>query len=83
MVEPSGQVTTSVTCVVRVNPPPDPVMVSVKVPVGVPERVLTLSVDDPPVAGFGEKLAVVAPGRPPMLRDTPLAKPFKGLMVIV
>jgi hypothetical protein len=57
-------------------------MVSVKVPLGPDDDVLTLSVDVP-VAGFGENVTVEPDGWPPRLRVTDPEKLLDGLTVTV
>ena len=68
---PAG-LTTKVTVVVCVRLPLVPVIVSVKVPVGVFELVETLIVllPEPPVTGFGLNVALTPDGRPLALRVT-------------
>ena len=59
-----------------------PVMVSVKVPLGPDDDVLTLSVDVP-VAGLGENVTVEPDGWPLRLRVTDPEKPLDGVTVTV
>ena len=77
--------TIKVTVVVWVSEPLVPVMVSVYVPVGVVELVVTLMVllPEPPVMGFGLNEALAPEGSPPTLRLTLPVKPPVGLTVAV
>ena len=75
-------VTVRLTVVVCVKDPDTPVMVTVEVPVGVPEgtvRVKVLVV----VAGFGEKPAVTPLGIPAAVSWTLPLKPLTGVIVMV
>jgi len=79
----AGWFTVRLIGVVRVNPPPDPVTVTVAAPrVAVldAERVRTLLL---PVAGFALKLAVTPVGNPPALIVTLPVKPPVRVIVIV
>ena len=77
--------TNSMTVVVRVKPPPVPVIVSVLFPAGVLELVVTCSVllPDPPLIGFGLNVALAPDGNPLTLRVTLLLKPPDGVSVTV
>jgi hypothetical protein len=75
--------TTSVTLVGWLREPLVPVMLIVKVPVGVVVAVLTVRVDVVPVAGLGLKLAVTPGGRVPTLRVTAPLKPLVRVIVMV
>jgi hypothetical protein len=77
--------TTKVTVVVWLSEPLVPVMVSVKVPVGVLELVVTLMVlvPEPPLIGFGLNEALAPEGSPLALNVTLAVKPLSGVTVTV
>jgi len=61
--ERGGGCTTRVTCVCLVNPPPEPVIVNVYVPVGVEEEVFIVRVDvNVGIPDDGENEYVVSDG---------------------
>ena len=61
-----------------------PVTVSVYVPAGVLDEVVTVSVELPePVTEVGLKVPLAPVGKPLTLNDTLLLKPLMGLMVVV
>ena len=62
--------------------PPTPVTVKMKVPFGVDERTVKVSVVDV-FAGFGPKVLVVSDGKPATENVTSELKPFSGLIVTV
>src|SRR5262249_59231922 len=70
-----SEVTTRVAGAVLVRLPLTPLIVSAKVPAGVLVLVVTVSVDEVPDAGLGEKLVAAAAGRPVRLRVTAPARP--------
>jgi len=76
-----SEVTTRVAGVVLVRLPLTPLIVSPKVPAGVLVLVVTVSVDEVPDAGLGEKLPAAPAGRPVRLRVTAPAKPPVGVIV--
>src|SRR5262249_12067560 len=78
-----SEVTTRVAGAVLVRVPLTPLIVSAKVPAGVLVLVVTVSVDEVPVAGLGEKLAAAAAGRPVRLRVTEPAKAPVRVIVTV
>jgi len=71
----AGGVTTSVPLAVRVKLPLTPVTVSAKLPVGVLGLVVTVRVEEVPVAGLGLRLPLAPTGRPLTLRLTEPEKP--------
>jgi len=73
--------TTRITDVVRVNPPPVPVIVKGYVPTAVDRAVVTVNVDEVPVAGFGANDPAAPAGSPLTDKFTLSAKP--PLLVIV
>ena len=75
MLKSGAAVTMSVTDVVWVKLPLTPVMVTVKLPVGVVVAVVTVTVEESPEAGFGLKLSVAPAGNPAALKVTSPAKP--------
>jgi hypothetical protein len=76
MLKSGAAVTMSVTDVVWVKLPLTPVMVTVKLPVGVVVAVVTVTIEEmSPEAGFGLKLAVAPAGNPAALKVTSPAKP--------
>lgn len=80
----SGPETTKVTDVEFVSEPEVPVIVTVELPVGVPEAVVTVIVEVPDVVmEAGEKEAVAPAGRPDALRVTALVKPASAPTVTV
>ncbi len=67
---------------VLVIPPPDPVIVNVRLPDAPPlELVVTLSVElpSPPATDVGVNVAVALGGKPETLKLTLALKPFFGL----
>jgi len=78
-----SEVTTRVAGAVLVRLPLTPLIVSAKVPAGVLVLVVTVSVEEVPDAGLGEKLAAAPAGRPVRLRVTAPAKPPVRVMVTV
>src|SRR5262245_62860622 len=78
-----SEVTTRVARAVLVRLPLTPLIVSAKVPAGVLVLVVTVSVDEVPDAGLGEKLAAAPAGRPVKLRVTAPAKPPVWVIVTV
>jgi hypothetical protein len=68
---------------VIVGLPPVPVTVKVYVPFATVRSALTVKVDDPPDAGFGEKLPVAPAGKPLTDMETGELKPFVGVIVTV
>ena len=62
--------------------PPTPVTVKMKVPLGVDESTVKVSVVDV-IAGFGLKVSVVPDGKPVTENVTAELKPFTGLIVTV
>jgi|SRR6516162_3655874 hypothetical protein len=77
--------TTRVTVVEWVNPPPVPVIVSVYVPAGVLELVLTFIalLPEPPAIGLVPNVALAPEGNPVTLNVTLLVKPPEGFTVTV
>jgi hypothetical protein len=75
--------TTSVTVVVLVSDPDVPLIVMTDEPVGVEEEVVTVSVDDAPLAELGLKVADDAAGAPLELNATVPVKPPVRLMLTV
>ena len=63
------------TEVVRVKLPLAPVMVNTKLPVGVVVAVVTVSVEDAPVAGLGLKVAFAPPGGSLTVKETAPVNP--------
>jgi len=78
---PHRATTMSVTDAVRVTAPLVPVIVTAYVPTGVDLSVVTVKVDELPVAGFGANVPAAPAGSPPTDRLTASAKP--PLLVIV
>jgi hypothetical protein len=79
----AGAVTVSVTLVVRLSVPLVPVIVSGYEPAGVVVAVVTVSVDDAAVAGFGLYADVAPAGSPVVLSVTAPVKPPTRLMLTV
>lgn len=75
-------VTASVTDVVCDKLPLAPVMVTVKLPIGVVVAVVTVSVEELPVVVFGLKLAVAPVGNPEALKSTVTAKPLREIFTV-
>src|SRR5687767_6393121 len=68
---------------VRVSAPPVPVTVNAYVPLAVEDEMVSVSDDEPPVAGFGLKLPLVPAGKPLTDSDTGSAKPPVRVTVTV
>ncbi len=76
--------TTTVTLLVWVTPPPEPVTVNAYEPAGVLALVDTVSVEVPePVTDAGLKVAAAPLGSPTTLKPTVPLKPFSPFTLIV
>jgi hypothetical protein len=79
-----GDVTVNVTVVVCVRDPLVPVIVSVKLPVGVLAAVVTVSVELPPaLTDVGLNVPVALVGKPLTLKLTVPLNPFWALVLTV